>query len=287
MSEQSWLKNRVAVLATMHRKEQAIAPPLKQKLNMEVIVPENFNTDRFGTFTRDIERAGTQLEAARLKAQTALEVTGETLAIASEGMFYPHPALPSVACNREIVLLLDKKHDLEIVGTEVSLETNFAHQQVKTVQAALEFAQKAGFPEHGLVVMFNKETQNQEEIFKGITDPEQLVETVEFVLKHSPQKMAHIETDMRAMYNPTRMQAIAKATENLIEKIEQICPNCGCPGFDVVERKKGLPCQLCKFPTSLIRAEIYQCQKCQFRQESLFPQGQEFADPAQCMYCNP
>lgn len=68
----SWFQNRVCILATMHKKEQAIAPLLEKELEVKVVVPEAFNTDIFGTFTRDIKRLGTQLEAARLKAKKAL-----------------------------------------------------------------------------------------------------------------------------------------------------------------------------------------------------------------------
>ena len=116
------------VLATMHQKERAIAPLLTQEIGLNVFVLPDFNTDRFGTFTREIKRLGTQLEAARQKARAALEMTGESLAIASEGSFFPHPAFPYVCCDREIVLLLDLTNDLEIIGQEIATETNFVHQ---------------------------------------------------------------------------------------------------------------------------------------------------------------
>ena len=61
--------NRVAVLATMHHKENVIAPLLKKQLGLEVVVPPNFNTDQFGTFTRDIKRPDTQIVTAKLKAR--------------------------------------------------------------------------------------------------------------------------------------------------------------------------------------------------------------------------
>jgi hypothetical protein len=84
----------------MHGKEQAIAPVLKESLDLYIEVPPEFNSDRFGTFTRDIPRAGSQLESARNKALAAMEVTGSDLGLASEGAFGPHPAMPWVACDR-------------------------------------------------------------------------------------------------------------------------------------------------------------------------------------------
>ncbi|MHC0067930.1 DUF6671 family protein [Nostoc sp. UIC 10890] len=46
-------------------------------------------------------------------------------------------------------------------------------------------------------------------------------------------------------------------------------------------------CEFCQFPTTLPLTAIYQCKKCEFNQEKLFTNGIEFANQAQCMYCNP
>ncbi|MBF2064523.1 MAG: hypothetical protein IGS39_08910 [Calothrix sp. C42_A2020_038] len=286
MQEQSLFYNRVGILATMHRKEQVIAPLLKE-LGLKVVVPANFNTDVFGTFTREVKRAGTQIEAARIKAEKVLEITGETIAVASEGSFAPHPSLPYISSNREIVIFIDKENDLEIIGEEFSIDTNHSYQIITSVDQAHEFATKVGFPEHGLIVMFDENPQNSNEVFKGITNPEKLTEAVNFVLNHSTTGKAHIETDMRAMYNPTRMKNIEKATRNLISKINSCCPQCSTPGFEITQRIQGLPCELCYAPTLLTKSVIYQCHKCGYKQERLYPDGTEFADPSQCMYCNP
>ncbi|MEB3311772.1 MAG: DUF6671 family protein [Snowella sp.] len=287
MTDSPWFQNRTIVIATKHQKEQVIAPLLTEAFNLNVIVPPDFDTDQFGTFTRDIKRRGTQIEAARFKAEAILEQTGESLAIASEGSFAPHPAFPFISANREIVLLLDKKHDLVIYGEELSTETNHYHQTVKTIEEALVFAEKIGFPEHGLVAMFDPDTQHPEQIFKGIQSQEEFIKTVQFVLQESLTKTAHLETDMRAMCNPTRMKVIEKATQNLIQKLRQYCPQCNIPGFDVTEKRSGLPCSWCNAPTSLILAEVYQCHRCHFQQEQRFPTGIKAADPTYCSYCNP
>ncbi|MGB5960254.1 MAG: DUF6671 family protein [Coleofasciculaceae cyanobacterium] len=278
----SFFVGRVGVIATMHQKEKAIAPLLEQKLGIKVTVPSNLNTDLFGTFTREIKRQGTQIEAARLKAEKALLITNETLAFASEGTFGPHPALAYLPCNREIVLLLDKVNNLEVIGQELSIETNYNHQIINTLEEAFSFAAKVGFPEHGLIVRKDPEAS---EVVKGITTEKDLVEAVESALKS--HNSIQLETDMRAMYNPTRMKNIEAATRDLIKKCQQLCPQCSYPGFDVAEYKKGLPCAICHLPTSLTLAEIYQCKHCNFRQEVLFPSSVETADPAKCMYCNP
>ncbi|MDZ8053474.1 MAG: DUF6671 family protein [Aulosira sp. ZfuVER01] len=287
MKNQQLFSNRVAVLATMHQKQRVIAPVLEQELSIKVIVPQDFNTDIFGTFTREVERPGTQIAAAKLKATKAIELTGVNLAIASEGSFAPHPSLPYIYSNREIVILIDRENDLEIIGEELSLETNFNHQVVENIQQAYDFARKVGFPEHGLVVSYQQITQDNHELIKGINTEEKFLAALKWAFNHSPDGKVHLETDMRALYNPTRMKNIAKATENLLSKIKSYCPQCYMPGFDIRERIRGLPCEICALPTTLVHSIIYKCQKCGFSQNRLFPDGIEFADPSQCIYCNP
>ena len=81
-----------AVLATLHGKEQVIRPLLEGGLGLQVHIPERFDTDRFGTFSREIERTGNQIYAARAKIDGAFKHDPQAqVAIASEGSFGPHP----------------------------------------------------------------------------------------------------------------------------------------------------------------------------------------------------
>ncbi|MBS9391016.1 MAG: hypothetical protein HEQ33_19830 [Dolichospermum sp. WA123] len=278
--------NRVAILATMHNKEKVISPLLKEHLGINLIVPQGLNTDIFGTFTREIKRPYSQIITARLKAKKALEMDDEKIAIASEGSFTPHPLVPYIYANREIIIFLDQENDLEIIGEVFSIETNFNHQTISSLEEAEEFGNKVGFTEHGLVISFDNQNTGKTESIKGITSPENLINSVEIAIKNTNGKF-NIETDMRAMYNPTRMKNIALATQDLINKINSLCPQCHTPGFMINQKIPGLPCELCHQPTSLIKAVIFQCQKCNFTQQQLFPNNQEFADPSLCEYCNP
>jgi len=276
--------DRLAVIATMHRKEQAIAPILQTSLGIKVTVPQDFDSDLFGTFTRDIDRPANQIETAKIKATKALELINVDLAIASEGSFFPHPIL-GIAYNRELVLLMDQKHDFTVYGESLSTDTNFRHQEISSYEQAHEFALKIGFPDHAIVLIPDAQTSAKQSIYKGINSIELLKDHVIELLKTYPT--IHIEPDMRALHNPTRMKNIAKATEDLVRKLQQLCPNCDFINFDIVERVKGLPCQLCGLPTQSTRAHIYQCDRCEFQQEILFPDGTQFADPTYCSYCNP
>ncbi|MEA5451802.1 DUF6671 family protein [Leptolyngbya sp. CCNP1308] len=279
-----WFAGRVAVLATMHRKEQAIAPLLESSLGFTVVVPSGFNTDSFGTFTGDVKRPADQLTTARLKAASALRQTGESLAIASEGSFGPHPQIPFLACDREVVLLLDHQHQLEIVGETISTDTNYRSQTVRSPDEALAFAESVGFPSHGMVV---KVEDVGTVVAKGITVPEVLLAAVKQAVQQSPSHHARIETDLRALYNPTRMGVITQATEALLKVIAQACPACGCPGFSEVKRWPGLPCGQCGTPTLMPLSVRYQCQQCQHQQDGPCPDSPPVADPSYCPYCNP
>jgi len=279
-------RGKVAVLATMHKKEQVISPIVERELGLKVVVPSDLDTDLFGTFTREIKRLGTQLDAAKFKAQKALEISSANIAIASEGSFTAHPYVPFLPCNRELIILIDKEQQLEVVGEELSTQTNYSHQIISSCSEAFAFAEKVGFPEHGLIVM-PAASFSKQPIFKGITEKDKLIEAVSLIINSATDGKAHIETDMRAMYNPTRMKNIEKATLDLIQKINQLCPQCSTPGFNLVGTRKGLPCAYCQLPTQLSLSVFYQCQKCNYQQEKFFPDGIEYADPSQCLYCNP
>ncbi len=168
------LINRTAVLATMHQKERVMAPVLERELGVNILVPAALDTDTFGTFTREVKRSGTQIEAARHKAQKALEIAGETLAFASEGTFGPHPMMPYLPANREIVILLDRANNLELIGDSFSVETNYSHELVSRIEEADDFAKKAGFPDHALVVIVGDAALGNGEIVKGITTEKKL-----------------------------------------------------------------------------------------------------------------
>ena len=55
------------LIATSHKKEEAIGPVLRDRFQANIVVPEGFDTDSFGTFSGEIERADSPLDAARRK----------------------------------------------------------------------------------------------------------------------------------------------------------------------------------------------------------------------------
>lgn len=278
-------KGRRLVIATMHGKEQVIAPILEEALGVEVVVPDisNFNTDMFGTFSGEIERTLDPVETARQKCIAACKAMNETLAVASEGSFGPHPALMFIPADEELILLRDTLNDIEI-GTHItSTNTNFGGEEVHSWEALKTFATNAGFPKHGLILRDAKDSKKH--ICKGISSWSELENKFRDIL--SFKSSAFAETDMRAHLNPTRMKIIALATEKLVEKVKACCPSCGTPGFDDMDVKEGLPCSLCKLPTKSIRSLVYKCKKCNHSSEKLYPKGKTEEDPMFCDNCNP
>ncbi len=176
-------KNRTAILATMHRKEQVIAPILEQEAGLIIEIADGFDTDQFGTFTREIPRRGTQLEAARRKALSAISFSECSVGIASEGSFGPHPSMPFLMANMELVVLVDRENELEIVGQALSAETNFAQKKVSTIQDAVAFAVSIGFPEHAVLIMF--QLPQGKSIIKGLSSRDELEKTMKLALSES------------------------------------------------------------------------------------------------------
>jgi hypothetical protein len=205
------------------------------------------------------------------------------LAIASEGSFSAHPFIPFCQANEELLLLIDSRNNIEIVATELSIETNFDGSEVTSFSELCDFANRVGFPEHALILRPAKDSTL--EIAKGIVDYENL-ESI-FLRMIRFHNSVNAETDMRSMYNPTRQRVIAKALDNLLELINHKCPSCDTPGFRVVKLVEGLLCENCGSPTRSIKSVIRKCSKCEFEVVESNPRGKQFEDPMYCDYCNP
>ena len=274
---------RKLLIATKHEKEKVIAPLLEMELGVKCFVAENFDTDVLGTFTGEVERKDDPITTARNKCLMAMEKENCDLAIASEGSFGAHPSIFFVHADDEMLLFIDKKNDLEIIARELSTDTNFNGEEIKTEKELKDFAKRVKFPTHGLII--KKAKEDFTEIVKEITDWRKLKTTYyHFIEKYGT---AFIETDMRAMYNPSRMKVIEKATRKLITKIKSCCPQCSTAGFSITDAKKGLPCSLCGFKTRSTLSYIYICQKCSYTKEEMFPNNKKVEDPMYCDVCNP
>ena len=272
-----------AALLTQHGKGRVLVPVLEQALGCRVERVTGYDTDLLGTFTRDVPRAGTQLEAARKKATVGMELSGLLLGIASEGSFGPNPSVPMFPWNIELIVWRDAGRNLEVVGMGQGA-SNFSHMLAGEWAAAQAFARGAQFPGHHLVV--RPDGGHGPSIRKGIASWPDLERAFSRALARSASGKVLIETDMRASANPTRMEVIALAAKDLARKLSSLCPACGTPGFCRIARVPGLPCSACGTPTSEARAETFGCPGCPFQDTRELADAAS-ARPAVCGYCNP
>lgn len=275
--------NRTLLIVTKHQKEGVISPLFQKNFNLRSKVSRNFDTDVLGTFSGEIERLEDPISTLRKKCLEGMKIEHSDLAVANEGSFGPHPQFYFAPVDNELAIFIDKKNQIEIIASETSMSTNFNGRFIQSYDDLLSFAQECKFPSHAIIL--RKDQSFKEDIFKGINSIESLSFAYHFLIKK--YKTVFAETDMRAMFNPTRMQVIEKVFEKIIKKINCCCPICNSIGFDVIDYKIGLPCGNCGFKTNSIISHTYQCQKCNYQKEKLYPNGVFSEDPMYCDICNP
>lgn len=277
----------VAWLVSRHGKARALRPVLGPSLGVGVRTIRTVDTDAFGAFSREVERRGAALQAARAKIDAGSSAhPGATVLLASEGSFGPHPAIPFLALGEELVLLKDLRTGLEVAGQDIGPSTNFAHRFLTDPDEAVTFARSCGFPAHGMIVLGARDRVPDPGAFacKTARTPEALAEAVARAVDACGS--AFVETDMRAHRNPTRMTAIRRAARDLVRRLASVCPECAQPGFWRVRTLPGLPCSDCGAPTRRPRAEVLRCDGCGYEEERKAP-GEPWADPGSCAACNP
>lgn len=278
-----FFKGRQLLIATKHGKENVVAPILEKELGVTCIVANKLDTDILGTFSGEIERTLTPEEAARQKCKLAMEIYNCDLCLASEGSFGPHPVMHFIPANEELLLLTDTKNNLEISARELSTATNFNAEEIKDENQLSEFTKRALFPTHALIL--RPPGAQWSEIEKGINTKTSLKKHFRRFLK--TYGAVHVETDMRAFFNPSRMLVIESATKTLAKQIKTTCPQCQRPGFGIATIETGLLCKLCKLPTRSILNYVYSCKGCGYSQTQARPDHKQFEDPIYCDYCNP
>lgn len=273
--------HKAILLASMHEKERAFSGAFQDALASTLVV-RDFNTDRFGTFSGEVERSQSPYETCVLKAQTAAEHYGFELAVASEGSFGPHPTIPFLAGDHEIMVFLDRKNQLIIAEQLLTENTNFNQIVLDSPHCPEDFLQKAGFPEHALIV---QTAEKGHVIEKGIRDRASLLQALERGLKETDR--IFLTTDMRAMMNPTRMKALETLAQKLVRRIATKCPACLAAGFGFKATGGHLSCRICEGESALYQHEIWACVRCEFTKDVPRTDGLLHADPAYCFICNP
>lgn len=160
-------RDRAVALLTQHGKERVIGPVLEAAVGCRLHRVSGYDTDQLGTFTREIPRAGTQIEAARRKARIGMTQSGLPLGLASEGAFGPDPMMGLFPWNVEYLIWIDDVNALEVVARAHGKAT-FAHVLTGDWAEAESFARGCAFPAHRLVIRPNG--ANDPRIHKGIAD---------------------------------------------------------------------------------------------------------------------
>ena len=127
------------------------------------------DTDKLGTFSGEVERNGNALECARRKCEWSLERLGDKVefAIASEGSFGPHPFIPFLPCDHEILYFIDRN---QMHLSHLSEKTNYCMEALDSLEALKKFAKNVHFPSHALILRPNgRETKTP--LFKGLGSP--------------------------------------------------------------------------------------------------------------------
>jgi hypothetical protein len=274
---------RPIALLTQHGKEAVLAPLLEPVLGGAIVRVGGYDTDRLGTFTREIPRAGTQLAAARSKARLGMELSGLRRGLGSEGAFGTDPMLGLLPWNIEMLVYLEPERGLELVG--VAEGPSDAIQRTVDDWAALEgLARAAGFPQHGLVL--RPDDADDPRIRKEAADWPSLQAAFAAAMGEAADGRVFVESDLRAHRNPARQARIREAAENLAARYASVCPACASPGFWQVERIPGLPCADCGAPTREAIASELGCAACGHREQRPLTAAR-VADPGRCDVCNP
>jgi len=270
----------------MHGKGNVILPAMETLAGLSVQINSEIDTDLLGTFTGETTRKKDMLETAIEKARLGMTASCCKLGIASEGSFGPHPVVPFMAINRELLVFVDDLRGIVIREIITSENTNFSSVTISPNDDISDFIRLAQFPEHAVVVSANK-TENYRPIFKGIREPNALQSLISLCAEASSDGKALVQTDMRANFNPSRMNVIQQCAEKLAARIASLCPNCQLPGWGIVDVERGLPCEFCGDPSNLIKTEIWGCVGCTHRVRQKRPDGMKTAEPIFCLSCNP
>jgi ribosomal protein L37E len=145
-------KDQCVLLASKHRKEQAIAPIFREQIGCNLCL-EDIDTDQFGTFTGEIPRPLSAYETCILKAKHAANEKKYVLSIASEGSFGPHPSNPFIPHAHEIMVFVDLENDWVIAEQLVTPNTNYKMMTINQDTILDSFVSAVHFPSHALTFM--------------------------------------------------------------------------------------------------------------------------------------
>ncbi len=275
-------ENLRVAMPTLHGKEKIISQAFSAWQWEVVALP--VDTNRLGTFTGEVERPADPLATAWMKLEAGLpHAAGFDLLIASEGSFYPHPEVPLITLNTELLVLRDLRNNRQYQAAHTDYFPLSVREQVNHWQQLEDLAARLDFPQQGLILPGVQEKSVARQYLKDLHDMDALRQGFEQLQKHGAA--IWVETDFRALHAPLRQSHIAAAAGRLLEKLQCHCPACEEPGFGKTAPLSGLPCSWCGTPTRLTRSWMHRCEVCHHEVEMAV--AETAADPGYCDRCNP
>ncbi|MEN9846739.1 MAG: hypothetical protein RIS36_1886 [Pseudomonadota bacterium] len=284
-SERHSFQGAQFVFATQHEKTEAAREPFARVLGATVN-PLSIASDTLGTFTGEIERPGSMLDALRGKIRLARKLTTERWVLVSEGSFSSADGFGLVVHGIEMLMLHDGITGTEIIEQHISYDTNYATATLTSTADLDRFLTRISFGSHALV-LYPEGVPLDGNVRKGITDRTEAERILQAHLTTSPNRAVLAMSDMRAHLNPTRMVAIKACCELLANRLNTKCPLCESSGFGLVAAVPGLTCEECGAPTQRARGERHACPLCKHTIERPRSDGKAYASAAECEWCNP
>lgn len=273
------------VFATNHEKAQAARQTFARILNA-TIEELAIDSDRMGTFSGEVERPGTMLDALRGKVCLAREVSTSRFVLVSEGSFGSVGGLGFAAHGIEMLMVHDAMSGVEVLEQYISWDTNYASGTLVTEEDLRRFLERISFGSHALV-LYPQGVSPSRSVYKGIVTEVDAYNAFHECKHLSPSKSVVAMSDMRAHLNPTRMRAISKCCELLAHRLATTCKVCSSGGFGLVSTIPGLVCRSCGMSTQRAMAERHACVVCNHAEERPRADGITEADPSDCEFCNP
>ena len=273
------------VFATNHGKAEAARRPFRERLSASVEELQ-IDSDSLGTFSGEVERPGSMIDALRGKIRLAREMTSNRLILASEGSFSSADGFGFVVHGIEMLMLCDAHTGVEILEQHISYDTNYATATLGSLADLHAFLQRISFNSHALV-LYPEGLPLQGNVSKGITELADAERLFDLKAALSPSHTVIAMSDMRAHLNPTRMKALGACCELLARRLSTCCMSCGSGGFGLVATVPGLPCSECGMPTQRARGEVHSCPFCGERLEVPRSDGKTCVSPSECEWCNP
>lgn len=267
------LNNKIALL-TKHGKVEQIAPVFSRHWQGIIEEYDAFDTDTLGSFDNSVERVLSPIECAIKKANLACEFTGLPQGLGSEGSFTGFAGIGNM--NEEFLAFVDKTQNIEVVGVFRQM-TNLASMRADCAEELTAFLNQ--YPSEQGWMLIDSSNAPELIVEKGLVGVSAICEASKYNFP------VNISPDFRAMMCPERQHNIVKAAENLIERLNSLCPNCDTPDFVFDKNERGLPCEVCGAATEQVRFELAACAECEHTEKKRV--ANETASSFYCGICNP